>query len=62
VSVHVTGINKESGVIMMSYSVGFQSGKEPLGEEKLNSILNQLGQNKISFTNKNGDQMYLEKQ
>ena len=63
ISIDVIDIKKEGGVIMMSYDAGLLgSGTEPLGEDKLNGILDKLGQDKIHFTNKNGDKMYLKLQ
>lgn len=63
ISIDVKDIKKESGVIMMSYDAGLLgSGTEPLGEDKLNDIISKLGNDKIYFTNKKGDPMYLDKQ
>jgi hypothetical protein len=62
IGVDVKNIKKEGEQILMDYSAYGQTGTEPLGKNKLDTIIPKIGQDKIEFLNAKQEEMYLKKQ
>ena len=62
IGVDVKNIKKEGEQILMDYSAYGQTGTEPLGKNKLDTIIPKIGQDKIEFLNAKQEKMYLKKQ